>query len=144
MVHPVHIRGSKRNLVLRGTVSQFRPNFQIQRSSCTAQLPKYCPVTRAYENNSPVWESNLRPSHLQADHDSNCILILNFKFYHHIFYFFQMWLACLLACSAISVAFAANEYLPPSKGYTYNTPSISFPTPRVCIISKYIVEVSEF
>ncbi|CAH0718363.1 unnamed protein product, partial [Brenthis ino] len=44
----------------------------------------------------------------------------------------QMWLSCLLACTAISAVFAANEYLPPNKGYTYNTPKIPFPpnTPR--------------
>lgn len=38
-----------------------------------------------------------------------------------------MWLSCLVACLYVSVTLAANEYLPPSNGYTYNTPKIPFP-----------------
>nr|XP_026484171.1 cuticle protein 7-like [Vanessa tameamea] len=39
----------------------------------------------------------------------------------------KMWFSCLVACVYISATLAANEYLPPSKGYTYEPPKIPFP-----------------
>ncbi|CAH2098585.1 unnamed protein product [Euphydryas editha] len=38
-----------------------------------------------------------------------------------------MWISCLVACLYVSTTLAANEYLPPNNGYTYDTPKIPFP-----------------
>ncbi|XP_063630568.1 cuticle protein 19-like [Cydia splendana] len=35
---------------------------------------------------------------------------------------------CMVACAVVTLARAANEYLPPQKGYNYEPPSIPFPT----------------
>ncbi|XP_034837640.1 cuticle protein 21-like [Maniola hyperantus] len=40
----------------------------------------------------------------------------------------KMWLSCLVASCLLSIALAANEYLPPSKGYNYDVPKIPFPS----------------
>ncbi|CAH2235227.1 jg10479 [Pararge aegeria aegeria] len=40
----------------------------------------------------------------------------------------EMWQSCLVASCMLSIALAANEYLPPSKGYNYDVPKIPFPT----------------
>ncbi|XP_026317937.1 pro-resilin [Hyposmocoma kahamanoa] len=40
----------------------------------------------------------------------------------------KMWLCSLIASSMVAMATAANEYLPPSKGYNYPQPTVPFPT----------------
>ncbi|CAH2987389.1 unnamed protein product [Chilo suppressalis] len=41
----------------------------------------------------------------------------------------KMLLSCVVACSLVAMATAqGNEYLPPSKGYNYEPPSVPFPT----------------
>ncbi|XP_049882374.1 pro-resilin [Pectinophora gossypiella] len=40
----------------------------------------------------------------------------------------KMWLSCLVASSVVAMATAANEYLPPNKGYNYPPPAVPFPT----------------
>ncbi|KAL0810280.1 hypothetical protein ABMA28_010440 [Loxostege sticticalis] len=41
----------------------------------------------------------------------------------------KMWLSSLVACTLVAMATAAGEeYLPPSKGYNYDPPSVPFPT----------------